>query len=86
MDIPEDLSQLVDRLGQALVQAMATDPACRELVMRIQALGYDMGLMFEATVALHRRETLSETPNASESASWSEDDKAFLKTFKISLD
>jgi hypothetical protein len=98
MEIPENLREIVDRLGVALVKALANDESSRALVQEIQAHGFDMALMLEATVALHRRSdgdaegegfpppmeggfTLNH-----EDGQWSEDDKAFLKTFKISLD
>ncbi len=56
MEIPEELRQLVDRLGQALVQALVNDGPCRDLARQIQDGGYEVGLMIEATLALHRRE------------------------------
>ena len=56
MEIPEDLRELVDRLGRALVQALVTDEQCRELARQIQESGYEIGLMIEATLALQRRE------------------------------
>ena len=108
MEMPEDLRELVDRFSQALVQALALDPECRKLARQIQTHGFDIGLMIEATVALHRREegekpadeedeadfmvqtSLEElTSRSSEnprSSLWSESDRAFLRTFKISLD
>ena len=95
MEIPEHLREIVDRLGVALVKALANDESSRALVLEIQAHGFDMALMLEATVALHRRgdagdgddpapegEFLANEPGAT----WSEEDKAFLKTFKISLE
>ena len=111
MDIPEHLRELVDRLGQALVQALAADPASRGLAREIQGEGFEVTLLLEATVALHKREggegsdaleaLLSDMSDARpfaavESGSpaedersatpWSEEDRAFLRTFKISLD
>jgi hypothetical protein len=96
MEIPENLKVIVDRLGVALVKALANDESSRALVQEIQSYGFDMALMLEATVALHRREAehegfdgpgedlgLSLEP---ERGPWSEEDKAFLKTFKISLE
>mgnify|MGYP007042366224 CR=1 FL=1 len=113
MEIPEHLRELVDRLGQALVQALVTDEQCRELARQIQESGFEVGLMIEATLALHRR---SEAPLESdeeqdtaiipfqsseegtplerpgrekpdrERTEWSEEDRAFLRKFKISLD
>jgi len=89
MEIPEHLREIVDRLGVALVKALANDESSRALVQEIQACGFDMALMLEATVALHKRAD----PDAGNGFSmdegqtqWSEEDKAFLKTFKISLD
>jgi hypothetical protein len=95
MEIPEHLREIVDRLGVALVRALANDESSRALVQEIQAYGFDMALMLEATVALHKRSeddgdgegTEPGEPILDESAVvWSEEDKAFLKTFKISLE
>ena len=94
MDMPEPLRELVDQLGEALVRALATDPASRELVGRIQTEGYDVGLMLEATVALHKRDEDSASPEGPERAEaeapaspqWSEEDRAWLHRFKIRLD
>jgi hypothetical protein len=97
MEIPENLREIVDRLGVALVKALANDESSRALVQEIQAYGFDMALMLESTVALHKRD--EGEPEAEGGASqdsgftldqdlgqWSEEDKAFLKTFKISLE
>lgn len=104
MEIPEDLRELVDRLGQALVQALVTDEQCRDLARQIQEGGYEVGLMIEATLALRRHEEGDEDQEAQiihlqtaddlprmdvperEGPQWSEDDRAFLQKFKISLD
>jgi hypothetical protein len=96
MEIPENLREIVDRLGVALVKALANDESSRALVQEIQAYGFDMALMLEATVALHKRnddESEGEVPNLDGEftldhgqGQWSEEDKAFLKTFKISLE
>ncbi len=133
MELPEHLHAIVDQLGQALVAAMVSDPDCQALVARIQAEGYEVALMLEATVAIQRRKGLgvpedgaategqgpdllhteipypsspqAETPHSETKAqlfgdvpekdkpqrstngeNFSEADKAFLRTFKISLD
>ncbi len=103
MEIPENLREIVDRLGVALVKALANDESSRALVQEIQAYGFDMALMLEATVALHKRneegdpeggEGIEGPAQAPEGeftldhgqGEWSEEDKAFLKTFKISLE
>jgi hypothetical protein len=91
---------------------LAEDPQSRELARQIQAEGFDVALMVEATVALHRRD-LQKSPEANQadatdsapplflnletqgeipeehsrpSMAWSEEDKAFLRKFKISLE
>lgn len=96
MEIPEHLHELIEQLGQSIVRAMAEDPESRELARKIQEEGFDVALMVEATVALHRREPEehgtpeepgSEPPVPPKSeAVWSEEDRAFLRRFKISLD
>ena len=82
----------------ALVKALANDESSRALVQEIQSYGFDMALMLEATVALHkararRRSDGFDGPGEGggfapdpDRGQWSEEDKAFLKTFKISLE
>jgi hypothetical protein len=92
MLIPENLKAIVDRLGTAMVQALVKDEETRALAREIQAKGFDLALVLEATVALHRREDDAEPDadldagftlsNQNESL-WSEADKAFLSTFRI---
>ena len=97
MEIPRHLQDLVDRLGQALVQALANDAASRELAKKIQTEGFDIALMLEATVALRRREEGAGVPEGllfpqarqdgeEENEPFSEEDRAFLRTFKIALE
>ncbi|MDP2876955.1 MAG: hypothetical protein Q8O00_12285 [Holophaga sp.] len=95
MEIPEHLHELVDQLGKALVQAVASDEISRSLAKKIQNEGFEVALMIEATVALHKRDEMENpTPDSvvlsqeSEAAlvSWSDEDRAFLRTFKIAID
>jgi hypothetical protein len=107
MELPEDLRELVDRFSQAMIQALAMDPECRKLAREIQTHGFDIGLVIEATVALHQRgendpsedseeadftvqttmdDLVARNPDSERGTQWSESDRAFLKTFKISLD
>jgi len=56
MDAPEmseKVRELIDQLGRAFVQAIVTDEAGQDLLRQIQETGFDVGLMLEATVALH---------------------------------
>ncbi len=95
MEIPEHLHELVDQLGKALVQALASDDISRSLAKKIQNEGFEVALMIEATVALHKRDE-AELPIPDSAlpplepeitaVPWSDEDRAFLRTFKISLD
>ncbi len=85
MEIPEDIQALVDQLGEALVEALVNDPRSRLLAGKLQEHGYDLALAIEATVALTLRGKEG-TGNASDEEDFSEDDKAFLRKFKISLE
>ncbi|BDU78485.1 hypothetical protein [Mesoterricola sediminis] len=88
MDIPDNLKALVDRLGESMVRALAQDPEVRTLAREVQEWGYDIALVMEATIALQPRSALeAEEPGAPEpeAAPWSEEDRAFLRTFRISM-
>lgn len=89
MKIPDDIHALVDQLGEAMVEALVSDPRSRELASKLQEKGYDLALVIEATVALTlRRQAPSEDggDSAEEELDFSDDDKAFLRKFKISLE
>lgn len=87
MEIPEDIHALVDRLGEAMVEALATDPRSRELAALLQERGYEVALGIEATVALTlRAREGGDEASDEETLDFSEDDKAFLRKFKISLE
>lgn len=82
MELPEDVQALVDQLGEALVDALVHDPRGQELAARLQAHGYDLALAVEATLSL----TLRRPEGDAESTDFSAEDRAFLHTFKISLE
>ena len=91
MKIPENLKVIVDQLGTAMVHALARDEETRALARQIQSQGFDLALVLEATVALQRRDMFEDLPGAGEftlgeeDTQWSEEDKAFLRTFRISM-
>jgi hypothetical protein len=95
MKIPENLRAIVDRLGTAMVQALARDEETRALARQIQAQGFDIALVLEATVALQLHQDEDAEPSQAgddgrfsmdeEGVQWSEADKAFLNTFRISM-
>ena len=94
MEIAEHQHELIEQLGQAIMRAMAEDGESRDLARKIQEEGFDVALMVEATVGLHRRvpgDELADAPpvpgdQTQEEDSWSDEDRAFLRRFKISLD
>ncbi len=87
MEIPDDIHALVDQLGEAMVEALVSDPRSRELAAKLQEKGYDLALVIEATVALTlRRSETAEGEAVAAEEDFSEDDKAFLRKFKISLE
>jgi hypothetical protein len=99
METPEEIRSLIDRLGQALVHAIMTDESGKVLIQQIQETGFDVGVLLEATVALHPKNNdesgdsnecpfswpASEAPDA-KSIEWSDEDKALMCNFRISLD
>jgi len=56
MDAPKEVRGLIDQLGQALVQAIISDTAGQDLIKQIQETGFEVGIMLEATVALHHKD------------------------------
>ncbi len=82
MDLPEDVRDLVNELGDSLVRALAEDDRCRDLAMLVQARGYELFLVLEATQASAK----DEEERDAESRDWSEEDQEFLQGYRISLD
>ena len=86
MDLPEQLHNLVSELGDSLVKALSEDEHCRDLAFRIQAKGYGLMLILEAS-PLSARTPGSEEPEETESTqSFSEDDRRLMHSFKIKMD
>ena len=86
MDLPEHLHQLVSELGDSLVKALSEDDHCRDLAFQIQAKGYGLMLILEASpmsASLRERSGLEE---AESSPPFSEDDLRLMKSFKIRVD
>jgi hypothetical protein len=99
MEVPGEIKNLVDMLGQAMVRAVMTDEVGRDLIQQIQETGFDVGVLLEASVALHPKcfedcdescengsiEGFAEHRNATD-YEWSEQDKALMCSFRISLE
>ena len=85
MDLPEHLHHLVSELGDSLVKALAEDDHCRDLAFQIQAQGYGLMLILEASpIGMKPREM--PRPDDDTSLPFSEDDKRLMKSFKIRMD
>jgi hypothetical protein len=103
-EVPREVKELVDQLGQMFVHALVADEASRDVLKQIQEHGFEVGILVEATVALHSRHDdppgLPDFPDAQEffrnllekaerpetNLEWSEEDRAILCNFRISLD
>jgi hypothetical protein len=102
-EVPREVKELVDQLGQMFVQALVSDEASRDVLKRIQERGFEVGILVEATVALHCKGHGDEGGGAPEEdpqeifrnimektgkaePEWSEEDRAMLCNFRISLD
>jgi hypothetical protein len=85
MNLPDDLHQLVSDLGDSLVKALSEDDHCRELAFQIQAKGYGLMLILEASPITPGQRV----PNRDEgdaSLPFSDDDRRLMQSFKIRMD
>ncbi len=86
MDLPEQLHHLVSALGDSLVKALSEDDHCRELAFKIQANGYGLMLILEATPLGAGAQGASASEEAESPAPFSEDDLRLMQSFKIRVD
>jgi hypothetical protein len=86
MDLPEHLHHLVSELGDSLVKALSEDDHCRDLAFQIQAKGYGLMLILEASPMSAGLRELSGLEEAESSPPFSEDDLRLMKSFKIRVD
>jgi hypothetical protein len=86
MDLPEHLHQLVSELGDSLVKALSEDDHCRDLAFQIQAKGYGLMLILEASPIGAGQRVPSDLEGAESSLPFSEDDLRLMKSFKIRMD
>jgi hypothetical protein len=86
MDLPEHLHQLVSELGDSLVKALSEDDHCRDLAFQIQAKGYGLMLILEASPMHAGQRQPSDPEDGDSSLPFSEDDLRLMKSFKIRMD
>ncbi len=86
MDLPAHLHQLVSDLGDSLVKVLAEDDHCRELAFQIQAKGYGLMLILEASPAKLTPRTEGDIDAPVSALPFSEDDLKLMQSFKIRMD
>ncbi len=86
MDLPEHLHHLVSELGDSLVKALSEDDHCRDLAFQIQAKGYGLMLILEASPMSASQRALSGREETESSLPFSDDDLRLMKSFKIRVD
>jgi hypothetical protein len=109
MDTPREVRDLVEQLSQSLVQAIMSNEEGQKIISLIQQNGFEVGLILEATVALHPRDDLDDLESCpaalrnihfpghdpdnairhedfKNNCEWSEEDRALMCNFNISLD
>jgi len=86
MDLPEHLHQLVSELGDSLVKALSEDDHCRDLAYQIQAKGYGLMLILEASPMNLGPREISKHEEGETPLPFSEDDVRLMKWFKIRVD
>jgi hypothetical protein len=86
MDLPEHLHHLVSDLGDSLVKALAEDEHCRDLAFQIQAKGFGLMLILEASPMSDSHRVLTGLEEDEPTLPFSEDDMRLMKSFKIRMD
>jgi len=86
MDLPDHLHHLVSELGDSLVKALSEDDHCRDLAFQIQAKGYGLMLILEASPMNIGPREVSDAQDAEAPQPFSEDDLHLMKSFKIRMD
>jgi len=93
MDAPDDTREIVDRLGVVLTRALVDDECAQALVKQIKDRGFDVALMLEVAMTLHKcndgiNSTDAELGLVSEDNIFniSSDDRELLRAFRISVE
>ncbi len=79
------------QLGAAINESLSESESIAEVIGEIKQEGYDVFLVLEATIGFNKRSEFEEPEFESESIearvnSFSEQDEAFLKALKITVD
>ena len=90
--VDDRLKQLMQRLGEAINESLAESESISEVIGEIRGEGYDVFLVLEATIGLNKREDDDDSPargfttGLADQSSFSEQDHAFLKALKITVE
>ena len=91
--VDDRLKQLMQRLGEAINESLAESESIAEVIGEIRGEGYDVFLVLEATIGLNKREEEQDdapgetfTTDWTDQSSFSEQDQAFLKALKITVE
>jgi len=89
--LDDHLKDLMQQLGNAINDSLAESDSIGEAIGEIKKEGYDVFLVLEATIGLNRNSPDSEeTSDAKKSVpsqiSYTQQDHAFLKALKITID
>jgi len=92
--VDEHLKTLMKRLGHAINESLSDSEAIAEAIGEIKSQGYDVFLVLEATIGFNRAKTEAEewdeegesTTPVDPDARFTEQDQAFLKALKITVE
>lgn len=82
----DHLKELMQRLGHAINESLSESESIAEVIGEIKREGYDVFLVLEATIGLGRRSDDEDEEAADAEHTFSEQDQAFLKALKITVD
>ena len=87
----DHLKQLMQQLGAAINESLSESESIAEVIGEIKQEGYAVFLVLEATIGFNKRSELDEQefepePIETHLNSFSEQDEAFLKALKITVE
>ena len=84
----EHLKQLMQKLGHAINESLSESDSIAEVIGEIKKEGYDVFLVLEATIGFNKRseDDDEEGVYSEQDPSFTEQDQAFLKALKITME
>jgi len=89
--VEDHLKQLMQQLGAAINESLSESESIAEVIGEIKQEGYDVFLVLEATIGFNKRAEFDDADFDGEPVEagvngFSEQDEAFLKALKITVD